>query len=125
MGIPEVDGMGRKSVVNSLPTDTYPSRATMIVALIDSHADCVGHPPVPVPVSLVKTRLPTQVPTVGEAYILPFTCLSVHYPGSHSSSPSCTDTSNYLVPTIDSYTDEGMRPTNHVFSYPHERSRHP
>ena len=136
MGIPEVDGMGRKSVVNSLPTDTYPSRATMIVALIDSHADCVGHPPVPVPVSLVKTRLPTQVPTVGEAYILPFpfrqfpdaypfTCLSVHHPGSHSRSPSCTDVSNYLVPTIDSYTDEGMRPTNHAFSYPHERSRHP
>ena len=58
----------------------------------------------PFPFPVVDTRLPTQVPTVGEAYILPFTCLSVHHPGSHSSSPSFTDTSNYLVPTIDSYT---------------------
>ena len=151
-GIPGVDGTGRESVVESLPTDTYPSRATMCFTLIASHPDCVRQPPVPVPmiitsfpptpvpVPVVKTRLPTQVPTqvptAGEAYILPFpfrqfpdvypfTCLSVNHPGSHNSSPPCTDVSNYLVPTIDSHKDEGMRPTNHVFSHPHERARHP
>ena len=62
-GIPEVDGTGagRESVVESLPTDPCPSRATMFFAPIVSHPDCVRQPPVPVPV--VKTRLPTQVPT--------------------------------------------------------------
>ena len=90
---------------------SYPSRAAMFFAPIASNADCVRQPPVPapmittsfpptpVPVPVVKTHLPTQVPTVGEAYILPFpfrqfpdsypfTCLSVHHPGSHSSSPA-------------------------------------
>ena len=127
-------GAGRESVVESLRTDTYPSRATLFFASIASHPDCVrqppvpapmittSFPPVPVPVLVVKTRLSTQVPTAGVAYILPFplrlfpdaypsTCLSVHHPGSHSSSPACTDVSNYLVPTIDSHTDEDMRPT--------------
>ena len=61
----------------SLPTDTYPSRATMVFAPIASHPDCVRQPPVPAPmittyfpptptpVLVVKTRLPTQVPTAG------------------------------------------------------------
>ena len=51
-------------------------------------------------------------------------CLWVHHPGSHSSSPACTDVSNYLVPTIDSHTNDGMHPIDNVFSHPHERSRH-
>ena len=83
----------------------------------------------------MKTRLPTQVPTAGEAYILPlpfrqfsdvypFTCLSVHHPGSHSSSsPAYTDVSNSLVPTIDSHTDEGMRPTTTTCLHTHTSVR--
>ena len=140
--IPRWTGAGRESAVEYHSTETYPSRATMVFAPIVSHPDCVRQPPVPapmiaiyfpptpVPVLVVKTRLAiqvqTQFPTAGEAYILPFllrqfpdaypfTCLSVHHPGSHSSPPACTDVSNHLVPTIDSHTNDGMCPTNHVF----------
>ena len=136
--IPYVNGTGLESVIESLLTDTYPSRATMFFAPIASHHDCVRQPPVPAPMtttsfpptpvpdSVVRTRLPTQVPTqVPTAGAYPFTCLSVHHPGSHSSSPACIDVSNYLVPTIDSHINEGMRPTSYMFSHPHERSRYP
>ena len=66
-GIPEVNGTGtgRESVVESILTDTYPSRATTFFTPIVSHPDCVRQPLVPSPIiTTYFPPTPVSVPVV-------------------------------------------------------------